>query len=382
MQDCTISLQDNFLEWENEQYRRLRQATKLVIEKSRNDPALDDARSRESLFIQKISQEFAQSQERLRSSQRWLENPDWQQNAPDDQAASAYAAGYGKPSVARSLSENGETVRCIPDMRPALIPLDESSEGEGWSNSFSLLKADMEPWTAFFKGYRTSRLFLGNAPTQIQLDKWESLLDFGVRALLELRRISPRVILEPAVQINGQVEYLDLAAEVRSCRDPALADDLIRIANEVHQSELGKAVVKGREMGDRLYQALLGTNHAHLVSAWEKVHRRKPSPEEMHMMLTAGRIVVLTEKQQETDMQARLNQERAAASRKAELDRQLEALEVPPEPNHAGATRKQAAHETPIAEQPGHRGQLRKILMYLLHAVVCCAAFVAYRMAG
>ncbi|HJV50326.1 MAG TPA: hypothetical protein VJ652_02640 [Noviherbaspirillum sp.] len=166
-------------------------------------------------------------------------------------------------------------LRSVPDMRSALIPLDDDADGAIWSKPFSLPSADMEPWLSFLRGYRASALFPEQASAGSGLR-----VDAAVQALLELKGIDIKVILEPAVQINGPVEYAeDVPAQAISGNE-----------HSVHESQLAKAFEKGREMGDHLYDALLGEGYVNLVQAWEKVHSRKPSVSELHFMLTTGRV--------------------------------------------------------------------------------------------
>lgn len=166
-------------------------------------------------------------------------------------------------------------LRRIPDMRSALIPLDEGADGAIWSKPFSLPRADMEPWLSFLRGYRASALFPEHVSAGSALR-----VDAAVQALFELKGIDIKAILEPAVQINGPVEYVDDV--------PASA--MNGSERSVHEGLLADAVKKGRAMGDQLYDALLGEGYINLVQAWEKVHGRKPSVSELHFMLTTGRV--------------------------------------------------------------------------------------------
>ncbi|WP_136414973.1 hypothetical protein [Herbaspirillum sp. ST 5-3] len=275
-----------------------------------------------------------------------------------------------------------DKVRNIPDMRSALIPLDEQTEGSEWSKPFSLCKADMEPWLSFYQGYRESRLFLENASAD-QQDA--SQLDFPVRALLELKQAGANIILQPPVQINGLVEYHDLEGELNACRDQVLAKALFKVANEVHQNHLRKAVERGRAMGNLLHDALMGDGHANLIRAWEKVYKRKPTIDELHQMLTTGRVRLSEKRQSAPEPKAIRSQERMAPSRReAAPDPEDDAIVVnvartrpnptalPPEEREKTAAPAQSQSQS----QPTP-GKTRAILVHVLQATVCCAALAA-----
>jgi len=178
-----------------------------------------------------------------------------------------------------------DKLQAVPAMRSALIPLEED-EAEGWSKPFSLLKADFEPWTSYHAGYCSSRLFLGSATGEAgRLE-----LDYPLQALLALRKLDPALILEPLVQIEGPVEYFDAARASQAHRDRSLAESLARAAEAMHRNQLRRAREWGVDLGNRLHDALLGDGLSNLIRAWEKAHGRKPSPHELHIMLTTGRI--------------------------------------------------------------------------------------------
>ena len=177
------------------------------------------------------------------------------------------------------IGDSSGWIRSLPDMRSALIPLDEKSEGSGWSKPFSLFKADLEPWLSFLYGYRQSRLFPDAARNADGEN--EPQLDIVIQAFLELKRFDPRVLLEPVVQINRPVEYFD-AAEASTTSLPGIGSD-------VNARQLAKAAAKGREMGNRLYDALLGEGYVNLIRAWEDAHQRKPTVNELHLLLSNGR---------------------------------------------------------------------------------------------
>jgi hypothetical protein len=178
-----------------------------------------------------------------------------------------------------------DKLQAVPAMRSALIPLDAGEEAN-WSKPFSLLKADFEPWLSYYTGYRNSRLFL-QAAGPIRRDP--KALDYPVRALLELKKVDVRLIFEPPVQIDAPVAYFDAAHAPGAGRDRGLAESLARAAEAMHRGQLRRAQERGLEMGNHLHEALLGDGLSNLIHAWEKVWERKPTPHELHLMLTTGR---------------------------------------------------------------------------------------------
>lgn len=177
-----------------------------------------------------------------------------------------------------------DKLQAIPAMRSALIAL-AVDEGASWSKPFTLTKADFEPWLAFYAGYCNSRLFLHGRKAA----DGKPELDYPLRALLQLRRLDPRLIVDPPVQIDGPVTYFDAARAGGNQRDPGLAASLARAAEAMHRSQLKRAFETGSEMGNALHDALLGEGLAHLIRAWELAYQRKPTPHELHIMLTTGR---------------------------------------------------------------------------------------------
>lgn len=177
-----------------------------------------------------------------------------------------------------------DKLQAIPAMRSALIAL-APDDGASWSKPFTLTKADFEPWLAFYAGYCHSRLFLHGRKTA----DGKPELDYPLRALLQLRRLDPRLIVDPPVQIDGPVAYFDAARAGGNQRDPGLAATLARAAEAMHRSQLKRAFETGSEMGNHLHDALLGEGLAHLIRAWEQAYQRKPTPHELHIMLTTGR---------------------------------------------------------------------------------------------
>ncbi len=302
--------------------------------------------------------------------------------------AVAVAASRALPAdVVAPTHECADKVFHIPDMRSALMFVGDAAEGDEWSKPFSLFKADMQPWLSFLKGYNASRLFLEIASTgrgEAIVRQDHSQIDFAVRALLALKQASVNIILEPPVQINSQVEYHDLEDELRVSRDPAQARALVRRAEAVHEKQLAQAVAKGRQMGNLLYDALMGEGHVNLIRAWEKVHQRKPTVEELHLMLTTGRVR-LERRAPAAIAQERPPQQPAIVARKeAALPKPPEALvakEMPSSPQVAMAdnrTTRTGTTAAPESEPVATHHRRRKLLMYLFHVTLCSAALVAY----
>lgn len=253
----------------------------------------------------------------------------------------------------------------VPDMRSALIPFEEGEDDSGWSKPFSLPMADMEPWLSFLRGYRQSCLFSESGAAGSG-----QRVDAAVQALFELKGIDIRLILEPAVRINGPVEYFD----------DADADSSAAGMRDAHRGQLARAVEKGRAMGDRLHDALLGEGYANLVLAWEKVHNRKPSVSELHFMLTTGRIkppLELQPRSVEAD----------------DSDSDAPAVEVAEKKPEVASNEKQHVVKPEKGSRPGWRmaGRLfgalksklpirdkRRFLFHLSHLVLVCAAIAAY----
>ena len=299
----------------------------------------------------------------------------------------------------------------IPEIRSALVPIDQTAEGSEWSRPFSLFKADIEPWLSFMRGYNASRLFLDTslaaAGTPVEARN-ESQIDYPVRALLELKRVPIRIIVEPPVQINRQVEYQDLEAELRASRDHIASATLLKMARETHEKQLAKAVEQGRLLGDRLHDALMGEGHVNLIGAWERTHQRKPSIEELHLMLTTGRV--RAEQRRPATVRAAPPsippQERGIPQPPPAIRKQLSDKQPPDQPmmrepavartvdkpapagNLISAivlpdtTTESSSPFTPAggskAKVEGHSSHIRKILWYAFHAFVCSAAIVAY----
>lgn len=379
MQNVAISLRDNPLQWETERQNRMLQE---ALEQKKKLARGNDA-SKASRFIEKVTQDLASAGDYLTGAASHLSQDHPQSAAIPDVAA-------------HSATEYAGKVRRIPGMRSAWIPLDETTEGGEWSMPFSLPKADMEPWRSFLQGYYESRVFLEAPAPQVAAYPPSPLqLDFAVRAILELKRLDTKVMIEPPVQINGQVEYLDLDEQLRTCPDALRKQALAKMIIETHDSQLQKAVEKGREMGNRLYDALMGEGHANLIRAWENAYKRKPSIEELHLMLTTGRATP-AKRQPISDTKIRLAQEplapvsREAAPRTSMTTNAAapaasaplampQVKEMTPATSASSKSKTEPATTslfTPASDPKADRR--RRILLFLFHASAGCAALIAY----
>jgi hypothetical protein len=333
-----LELRDNALQWETERQNRLLQS----------------------------AAEQKKKQTRLEAVQR--EQP-------------PVARPEGAASV--QLNEWIDKVDAIPDIRSALIPLDDET---AWSKPFSLAKADIEPWLSFFKGYRQSRLFLSHAVHDAANPDAASI-DYPVRALLELKHADVRIITEPPVQINGQVEYFDTEATLAAGHDSSQFRALLRGAILTHDKQLKLAEQKGREMGDALYEALMGEGHANLIHAWVKVFQRKPNIDELHQMLTAGRIRVFAEKKAAPtatrppapEMPAAAPVLRPAPERKPAVPTLQ--IQTPPQPLAPATAMDDDEEEEAFVTLSNRKKSVekpRKLLWPLVHAAIGCAALAVY----
>jgi hypothetical protein len=289
-------------------------------------------------------------------------------------------------AVAIAPEEWIDKIHRIPNMRSALIPPDDDLNIEGWSKPFSLHKADMEPWLSYYKGYKQSRLFIETSAARNAAagEQGELSLDFPVRALLELKQVNARLISEPPVQIDGQVEYPDMGDEIRDSRDAMRVRALLKYVGDMHNAQLRTAVEKGREMGNLLHDALMGEGHANLIKAWINAHKRKPTVDELHLMLTTGRVKTSVERKPPMaeamerypepkhiapvikpvpvrQPEAFVPQERVPQREAAKVDKKI----VVPEPDLS------------VAEVPEKGNRKLKILLYLLQGAVCCVALAA-----
>ncbi len=350
-----LDVLDNPLQWETERQNRIHQ---VAIEQKKKQMRADDAR-RERQLVGNTSE--------------------------GKSPAFSVPSGAITHNAAGIADQWTDKVRHIPDMRLALIPLDEGSEGKEWSKPFSLFKADMEPWLSFYQGYRESRLFLeasSSAHAHAGDASSERQLDFPVRALLELKKVSTKIILEPPVQINGLVEYHDLDGELSVCRDPALAKALFKVANEVHENHLRRAIESGRAMGNALHEALMGDGHVNLINSWEKVFSRKPTIDELHQMLTTGRVKISTERRQQAPEPKTPAQHSrpTAISRDAMLTprREPPPVKAAPQPEADIAVKPADVQAKSAIESSPQHHRNKKILWRLLHAAIGCAALIAY----
>lgn len=332
-----LELRDNALQWETERQNRLLQS----------------------------SAEQKKKQARLEAVQR--------QHAP--------AAGL-EGAAAVQLNEWVDKVNAIPEIRSALIPLDDA---DGWSKPFSLAKADMEPWLSFFKGYRQSRLFMSQAAYDTD-NPDAATIDYPVRALLELKNADARIITEPPVQINGQVEYFDTDGTLNAGYDASQFRALLRAAVLTHDKQLKLAEEKGRAMGDALYEALMGEGHSNLIGAWEKVFHRKPNIDELHQMLTAGRVRVAAERKAAAVTARKAlpeNSPTVSAPRPAPERRPaIPPAEVQPRPRPAPVVQADAdddEEDVVTLFSTKKKSELpRKLLWSIAHAAIGFAAVAAY----
>lgn len=343
-----------------------------------------DYLERETERQQRLQQEARKAFEQKRAQLRGepLKPEVWPMPSP------AQRAPLPQQSVAAQVSANESINKLcsIPEIRSALIPLDEALEGEQWSKPFSLAKAEMEPWAAYLQGYYASRLF----PLPADSPSSQLSMDVAVQALLELKRIDPRFILEPVVQIDQPAEFLDLAAELQQCRDPAQARRLTAIANDVHEAQLVKAIEKGRELGDHLYHALLGEGFVNLIHAWERVYKRKPSVNELHHMLTNGCVRIIPDAP--SVARERLLPERTTVVRRPpEIPPPQTAVrDEKPQAMPSVSTAPAAPVITPVALESDDTNTVtffgtqfrltrwQKILLQVFNLVLCGAAVAAY----
>jgi len=346
-----------------------------------------DYLERETERQQRLQQEARKAFEQKRAQLRGEPLKPEVQSAPFP----AQHAPLLQPSVAAQVSANESIARLcsIPEIRSALIPLDEALEGKQWSKPFSLVKAEMEPWAAYLQGYYGSRLF----PLATDSPGSQLTIDVAVQALLELKRIDPHFILEPVVQIDQPAEFLDLSAELQDCRDPVQARRLIAIANDVHEAQLVKAIEKGRELGDHLYQALLGEGFVNLIHAWGRVYKRKPSVNELHHMLTNGSVRVMPDAPSVAIREHPLPERTTVIRRpppEVSSPQPVMRDEKPQTASYAPLATSAAQASTPLAVEPddthtitffGTQFRLtrwQKILLQVFNLALCSAAVAAY----
>lgn len=352
----------------------------------------NDFLDRETERQQKLQQEARKALEQKKAQLRGVESPqrdmarNEQQRAAQPVQTPVESMLHASAAANESAGESIDRLRSIPEIRSALIPLDTAIEGEQWSKPFLLSKADVEPWTSFQQGYFASRLFPGGT------QGGHLKIDVAVQALLELKGVDPRYILEPAVQINQPAEFLDLATELRSCRDRVQAKALATVANDVHEAQLVKAIEKGRELGDHLYHALVGEGFSNLIRAWERVYKRKPTVNELHLMLTNGSVRVMPDAPSSPppEFRPRPAQERPAqaARRQPEVSPPLASTETQ-QPKPAARVMQPPVRSTApvpsddddvttLFSKPRGLPRWQKIALQLLHVALVGAAITAY----
>jgi hypothetical protein len=398
MQGLALGLHDDFLKYESERQNRIYKESRKRVDQATGETRAGDTHRKESRFDAPISQGFSNGLEEFGNESSLQSAPE--HRLGKDAAWTRQNAGRGnlpQPSgrplddPSGLMEESAYKVRRIPDIRSGLIPLGEEMDGNEWSKVFSLPKADMEPWISFLQGYSKSRLFLEPTPSErnrIAPGQSEPLVDFAVRAILDLKQISDKVIREPLVQIKGTTDYLDLSGELRVCHDPAHAKSLIKNINDIHASQLKKATEKGREMGDLLYEALMGDGYVNLVNAWEKVYRRKPNVEELHLMLTTGRLNRSPqERPQGAQLKATRLKENLHPNKIDAGDPQTRqgkfhqaaavSAAVQSELPGTGIGKVQAAEKN-AGDQKQNRDRKWKKFLYAFYVSLCCAGFIAY----
>lgn len=368
MQYPSIAFPGDFLDRETERQQRLQQEARKALEQKK-------AQLRGSESIKRNMVDEAP-----------LQHPGQSTQAP------SVASFNTTASATDSATESIERLRSIPEIRSALIPIDIAVEGDQWSKPFLLSKADVEPWISYLQGYYASRLFPGGDQSELPT------IDVAVQALLQLKGVDPRYILQPIVQINQPAEFLDLATELRNCRDRVQAKALTTVANDVHEAQLVKAVEKGRELGDTLYHALVGEGFSNLIRAWERVYKRKPTINELHLMLTNGSVRVMPDAPSAPppELRPRPVPERApqAAVAKKKIDSVPQAASFQELPAKPAATPKvvvpaaklralvtDGAEDQDIATlftKPPRLARWQKIALQLLHVALCGAAITAY----
>lgn len=407
MHDCVVDLSDDAVSVTRD--ARQKQAGN-VLGRQNDWKRPDTDTRRERQFMHDITQDFSASHESAQSRQPY---PDSLAKSGCNESQSLLG-GFKIPGILKRshvdqavlIEEWRDRVRTLPEIRSALIPIDEMDEDIEWSSAFSLPKANLEPWLSFFEGYKQSSLFAGPA-RPLQDDACGEApvlqLQFEVQAILSLRNLPAKVIMEPPVRISAPVVYLDLLAELATCSDPAQAQGLAKIANEVHESRLEQAVAKGREMGNRLYHVLLGADCTNLSREWQRIHRRKPSVDEIYNMLTTGGIKPLPVKRPpppSSETQAMPRPARtAAASVKAPLvpdqvrekiekkvekniEKSVETAERVPQYNAATTNRNAESVARKIIEETRKKNRIRKILLHLFQFTICCLGLVTHALAA
>lgn len=322
------------------------------------------------------------------------------------QAAPASSASHEAPVVASEPAPDiADRLSHIPEIRSALMPPDASVQEGAWSKPFSLTRPDMEPWLSFYKGYRQSRLFREGAENTAFDPSSGAPLDFAVLALLELRQADPKLLLDPPVRINGPVRYAELEEDLRACRNEQEARFLIERAAQAHEAQLHVAIDRGREMGNLLYDALMGEGHSNLIKAWQDAYQRKPTIEELHLMLTAGRTKPATSKRPQAvaEREERTDEEKPVAPAVVQLAPQeqpakpvMSQKEMPRErvaPKEAPEMPRPAKQEVRV--KPAPRGKVswlekkldalsprQRFLVPIVVAAACSAVLIALGLNG
>jgi hypothetical protein len=366
MQYPSIAFPGDFLDRETERQQRLQQEARKALEQK------------------KALLRGGESTKRSMADEAPLQRP-----GQSTQAASP--APNTTASATDSATDSIERLRSIPEIRSALIPIDIAVEGDQWSKPFLLSKADVEPWISYLQGYHASRLFPGGNQSELPT------IDVAVQALLQLKGVDPRYILQPIVQINQPAEFLDLGTELRNCRDRVQAKALTTVANDVHEAQLVKAVEKGRELGDNLYHALVGEGFSNLIRAWERVYKRKPTINELHLMLTNGSVRVMPDAPSAPPPELRPRPAPERASQAAVAKQMVDS--VPQAASFESLSTKPATPKvappaaklrTVVADgvedqdvatlftKPPRLARWQKIALQLLHVALCGAAITAY----
>lgn len=377
------------LQRETERQNRIYQD---AIARKKNQTRAEDARI-EPQFAQPVGGKIAAN--RFAPPQRDEPSSDGADARPAADAFPSHA-GPSEPSVTAEDPAQAwsQKLRRIPDIRSALIPMPDQADAGIWSKPFSLVKADMEPWLSFYKGYTQSRLFLDGASALAGEERRVPSVDFAVRALLDLKQVDVKAILEPPVQINGPVEYVEMEEDLRACRSEAEARGLMKSASDVHHTQLRKAVEKGREMGALLYDALMGDGHVNLIKAWEGVHGRRPTVEELHLMLTTGRTKLAQPKRVQAEVMPEAPAERIQAAAMAAFGPAVQPSAAPPLAKEAPPAAPGRTAGAPVATRAA-KGRVswvekrlerlspqRRILVPVILAAGACAALVGLGLAG
>ncbi|MFC7514611.1 hypothetical protein ACFQUU_06305 [Herbaspirillum sp. GCM10030257] len=197
------------------------------------------------------------------------------------------------------------------------------------------------------------------------------------------------------MQIDAQIDFHALEEELRDCRDHVRARNLIKFARNVHDKQLEQAVVRGREMGNALHDALMGEGHGNLIHAWTQKHKRKPTVQELHLLLKKEKITA------DNRRPAAVADPVMERSTRPVVDMVREEVSVAPaapwiEPASQVAQLKQTAPQSiqtrpsivvsdtaiegqsEAATKKAVPSRARQLLIYGLHAIICTTALIAY----